>query len=148
MKRKMQDVEYENMKGAPIANPGTSRTAYEAKGYPECVIKAVNNGIPMTNFIEWMIWAGIKNTKFREHFAKCYSISETGNYLAMEKLKPLLDTDKETLKAMDLPVWLKDRKPSNFGKAEDGTIKCLDYGLIDFDTLLNQDLFAGYDPFA
>lgn len=147
MKSTMKDCEYEPKKGPQIGPAGSTRTAYETLGDKSYVIKVINAGIPATNFLEWFIWCGIKHSKYRDKFAACVSISETGKYLVMERLDPLEPSDSAALKALDVPTWLNDKLPHNFGKAADGAIKCLDYGMVDFETLLNLGE-AGFDYFS
>lgn len=147
MNRKMKDSEYEPIKGLQIGRAGSSRTAFETLGDKRYVIKTINAGIPTTNFLEWFIWCGIKQSKFNNMFAACISISETGRYLVMERLDPLETSDLKALASLEVPGWLKDKLPHNFGKTANGTIKCLDYGAVDFETLLNLEKI-GYDPFS
>jgi len=148
MSNLIPDSDYEIIKGAQIGTKGTSRTAYEHKSNAERIIKFANNGTPATNFLEWYIWAALKDSKYKNMFAQCYSISKTGDHLEMEKLTPLSNSDMPAYHALELPAWFQDKKPGNFGKSDKGEIKCLDYGLINFSALLNMGVKHSYDPFS
>lgn len=125
---------------------GTARDVYAVKERNDVVIKVQTIPFPHSNMVEWIVWGALErmgeeilgnetNQDLKNIFAECFKISETGKYLLMERLEQSEPFDKETL--IHCPSWFNDRKPSAFGKSNNGTTKILDYGMIDFYEVLN-----------
>lgn len=151
-----KDAELAAKVGNLISDVGKSRNVFEYLGNEELVIKKwkdyskIEMGCSANNWLEWQIWHCLKNSKYEEKFARCDSISQSGLYLAMEKLAPLTLSDQKLVAAEDWPVFLTDKLAHNFGKDKSGNVKCLDYSSVKADSLLNLSPYSNslqYDPF-
>lgn len=112
---------------APFAKGG-SRLVYRVPSDSTVVVKKTIKPFPGSNMIEWFVWQGVKETAFKNVFAACISISESGRYLMMEALEPIEQIDRADLP--EVPHWVNDRKENAFGKTG-GVIKMLDYGVVE-----------------
>lgn len=129
-----------------VVGQGTSRCVYGVRGTKDFVIKESKGPFHQSNFVEWIVWNAVTkmkddimgsepNYELGNLFAGCFAISHSARYLMMERLNPI-STRK------DIPLnkflrWLNDKKPSAFGAAADGTVKVMDYGIVDFYWALN-----------
>ncbi|KQX38193.1 hypothetical protein ASD04_11270 [Devosia sp. Root436] len=144
----MTDAEFEALidRNSPSLGKGGSRLVHAALGRDDLVIKESLQPFPSGNFTEWTVWNAVEkmaedimgnqqNTDLLTLFARCFSISQNGRYLMMERLLPLEPTDRVPM--TKFPQWLTDKKPNAFGRTAEGQIKVLDYGLINFYLALN-----------
>lgn len=126
---------------------GTSRDVYAVVDNDDVVVKESTLAFHYSNFVEWTVWhavvkagedimGNVPNSELKDLFAQCYAISESGRFLMMERLTGLTSEDRMPPGHV-LPDWLNDKKPSAFGKARGGTVKIMDYGLVDFYSVLN-----------
>jgi hypothetical protein len=118
---------------------GTSREAFDVQGDTSVIVKRQIIRFPGANMMEWVLWNAVKDTELRHVFGECHTISETAQYLIMERLDNI--TPSDWVSVPSVPVWLNDKKPSAFGKAADGTIKVRDYALVDLDIALDRRVF-------
>lgn len=86
------------------------------------VIKIEDVARSFQNVMEWEVWKEIEDTEWARWFAPCHFISPSGSVLIQARTKPI-----ERLPA-ELPSFLADLKPSNFGRYK-GRIVAHDYGL-------------------
>jgi|SRR6185312_2517586 len=124
----------QGLTGASIGK-GTAREVFAVPSDPDVVIKKLRGVFPGSNMVEWYIWNWVQTTPLANRFGKCLTISETAQYLFMERLNNLDTLDYADIPQM--PIWLDDRKPDAFGKVN-GVIKVRDYGLLKWDKLLSQ----------
>lgn len=103
---------------------GTSRDVYEIPDHPDKVLKVSNR---QSNFSNWMEILVHNQFKDRDELATIFSWSWSGRFIVMERLKPLSTGE---LNSYDLPFYLTDRKPMNYGKDASGKIKALDYAAL------------------
>ena len=118
------------LKGKKIGS-GSARSVYEMQGKPEFIIKELhNNSISHNNSNQtgWDVWEEIKGSKIASRFGECRCISKSGRYLIMERLGDL--NEEEQCLLPEVPTWLTDRQPANFGKASSGSVKVRDYGQV------------------
>jgi len=133
---KMPDSQFVSLiSTAPFAS-GSAREVFDVPSDPSVVIKRGRNIYPGSNMVEWIIWSAIKTSPLAATFGECRSISETGQYLMMERLDDLAQSDLADIPR--IPVWTNDRKPNAFGKAG-GRIKLRDYGMVYLPDLLRLD---------
>jgi hypothetical protein len=116
----------------PFAGGG-GRAVYRVPTNQNVIIKKTRGNF-LFNYLEWLIWNAIKSSWLASIFGECKTISPSGRFLMMEKLDDLADSDREH--TPEVPDWLTDRKPCNFGKDAAGKIKVRDYGSIDLTDLL------------
>jgi len=150
----MPDDQFEEWidRGKPVGARGTTRIAYAMRGNNSVVIKEMRHLFPRANIVEWVIWEALvkmaddyvgatPNPNLQKLFAKCYTISESGKFLVMERLDPLGKEDP--FPRASFPAWLNDIKPAgfgedaSFGKDAHGRVKCMDYADINFYEVLN-----------
>ena len=81
-----------------------------------------------SNWTEWNLWNQVAETHLTNVMGRCFAISESGQYLVMERLDDLKPNDKEN--PVSCPSWVTDRKPSAFGLSANGQIKLRDYGQV------------------
>ncbi len=134
----MADADIEQLiESEPFAT-GTSRYAYNLKTDPDAVVKKSVLPRHLCNVLEWIIWRGAeKHDNLARVLGRCHCLSNTGQYLIMERLDDIVQDDHQMVP--DLPEWCNDLKPSSFGK-RGGLIKVRDYGSVDFEVLLNRTL--------
>jgi hypothetical protein len=128
------------MRGAFIGR-GVTREVCEHATDPTKVVKMIHKKhtpIPMANFIEWIIWCSVRETPLHEIFGECFDISESGDFLIMERLDDISKADWADVPRF--PDWLNDRKQSAFGKNANG-IKCRDYALLTLSELVVRTTF-------
>jgi hypothetical protein len=150
-----EELERDFPKGELIGS-GTSRDVYAVAGRDDIVVKQMNRPFPMPNMVEWLVWQALlemvegtgdtePNPTLHMSFAKCYTISQTGKFLVMERLTPLAKHEVFERGRDAFPFWLNDVKPSALGKDGSGRVKVLDYAMVHFfDALnpLNRSLFG------
>jgi hypothetical protein len=115
---------------------GSTREVYDAIGKPDVVIKKTIARTPVTNWREYLVWEAARLGRWRNVLGEITAISESGSYLMMERLVDLTDADKA--KPPDIPYWLNDLKPKNFGKTASGLIKARDYGVVNLGFDLHE----------
>lgn len=137
--RLMTDAEFEELFDPIPFSKGSSRTAHVVIKDHAVIVKRSIAAFPGSNFREWFIWnaAEASASNLSNLLGKCFSISETGRYILMERLDDLSPTDYPNIP--NVPVWFNDPKPCAFGKSGDH-IKIRDYGLVDSSKLLSTDL--------
>ena len=136
----MSDHDVEGLIEATPFAKGSSREVYRVKEHADRVVKKAISGRPTSNMIEWFVWLGSADHPLLANvLGHCFALSESGRYLVMQRLDDI--DQKDYPKIPDVPVWLNDLKPSAFGK-RDGIIKVRDYGVLNYDRLLNQTLGA------
>ncbi|WP_296076695.1 hypothetical protein [uncultured Agrobacterium sp.] len=141
------DAEFDKLidRSKPLGS-GTTRNVFEMRGDPTLVIKEMKEPFPIANVTEWIIWGAVRkmaddimgntpNAETQNLFAKCHNISQSGKYLIMERLSPLKVTD--TIVRSAFPDWINDSKRDAYGWSADGTMKVMDYAMIDFYEVLN-----------
>lgn len=132
---------------------GQTRKVYGVAGHDDLVIKESKVAFPDANFTEWTVWhalvkmqedilGNVPNAELQLLFAQCFAISETGRYLMMERLAKLTAEEQQPA-GHKLPLWLNDKKKSAFGKAQGGQIKVMDYGIVNFYSVLNPENSRG-----
>jgi len=107
---------------------GSTRDVYAIPGHDDKVLKVVSRPGYFTN------WSEIVTYKFateKKYLAEVISWSSSGKFLVMERLSPVTLVD---LAGHEIPAYLNDKKPENFGRAKSGEIKALDYGMLDLPT--------------
>jgi hypothetical protein len=125
---------------------GGARCVYAVLDRPHLVITESKGLFHSSNFVEWTVWCALKkmaddimgnerNLELQNLFASCFAISHSARFLVMERLGELDNAD--VLVPSKYPDWLNDKKRSAFGKTEEGQIKVLDYGSVDFYRALN-----------
>ena len=88
------------MDRATLVGSGTSRNVYAVHGHAGLVIKEMKRLFPQANMVEWLVWSALvkmaedvlgttPTPDLQKPFAKCYTISQAGNLLVMERLTPL-----------------------------------------------------------
>jgi hypothetical protein len=127
------DEEMEKLCGEQFAT-GTSRNAHEVIGNPDAVMKKMKLKTPAANFCEHLVWSSLQGTTLEAEFGQILGLSESGNYLMMERLNDI--TEEEYKLTKDAPDWLKDVKFSAFGKNSKGEIKLRDYAMFDIGPAL------------
>lgn len=135
----MWDSDVEQLIEQPSFARGTSREAFAVPTDPLIIVKRQIIKFPGANILEWQIWNALKSTGLRDVFGECHSISETGQYLIMERLADIENSD--WVNVPKVPQWLNDKKPSAFGKDRNGIIKVRDYGLVDLDRALDLHVY-------
>ena len=102
---------------------GAYRCVFEFLPDPDLVVKFESTQRDFENVLEWETWRAFENNEYVSSWlAPCKMISPCGLYLVQERTqRPLEYPDK-------LPVWLGDRKRSNFGVLGNGNFVCHDYG--------------------
>lgn len=137
--RLMTDAKFEELFDPIHFAKGLSRTAHVVPSDHSVIVKKSIAIFPGANFIEWFIWnaAEASSSNLRDLLGQCFSISETGRYILMERLDDINPADYPNIPKV--PVWFDDPKPCAFGKSGD-RIKIRDYGLVDSSKLLSTDL--------
>jgi hypothetical protein len=124
------DAFFQSCNGGLIRN-GSTRDAYAITCHPDKVIKVGTKPAYVTNWVEIVTYLKVRN---KIYFAEIFSWSQSGKYLVMERLTPL--SSRAELNGWKLPEFVNDYlKTENFGKTATGTIKCLDYGMIDLEDI-------------
>lgn len=138
-KRLMSDAEFEEIFDPAHFAKGKSRTAHFVPNDESVIVKRSISIFPGANFMEWFIWnaAAASSADSRNLLGECFSISETGRYILMERLDDINPADYPNIPKV--PVWFDDPKPCAFGKSGDH-IKIRDYGLVDSSKLLSTEL--------
>lgn len=108
---------------------GMSRTVFECKLLPDCVVKVETDPQRFQNVIEWETWNLVSWTKASRWFAECKWISPNGKILVMERTRPAGPADLPD----KVPVWFTDLKPGNWGMSKTNKegkeyLVCHDYG--------------------
>lgn len=138
--RESEDANFENLLGVPFAS-GEQRVVHDVVGYPEMVMKVARYS-HIANWHEYLICSSLENYETKFHIGKVASISASGRFLLMERLK---DLDR-SLAGVAIPGWLNDVKVSNFGISSEGVVKIRDYGMLKFgDELGNQQYIFDED---
>lgn len=125
---------------------GSTRKVFGVIGAPDFVVKESHRPFHYSNFVEWTVWHAVQemaedimgnetNPHLAKYFARSVAISHSAKFLLMERLQPLENAAHLQLK--DFPTWLNDRKPNAFGLAKDGSIKVMDYAMVNFYHVLN-----------
>jgi hypothetical protein len=110
--------------GAKIGS-GLSRTVYECRILPNCVVKCEDSEDYFQNVLEWQIWQRVKEWPAAARwFAPCRFISPDGKLLIMERTIEPRAKDYPT----KMPVFLTDFKRTNYGMIG-GKLVCHDYGV-------------------
>lgn len=136
---RMLDFEVEQLIAPLSFARGTSREVFEVPRDRSVVVKKQIIRFPGANIMEWHLWNAIKDTELRQVFGECHAISETAQYLIMERLDNITKSDWASVP--NIPLWLNDKKPSVFGKAANGAIKVRDYALVNLDIALDRRVF-------
>lgn len=71
---------------------------------------------------------------YQQCFAAVHSVSWSGRFLVMERLLSVVTASELSAARANLPPFVNDRKPENYGKDVNGKIKMLDYGMLELDT--------------
>lgn len=113
---------------------GMSRTVFDSKLLPGCVIKVEDDVGKFQNVVEWETWQRVKDTAYSRWFAECKWISGNGSILIMERTRPAGISEFPE----KMPAFLCDFKRTNYGTvASIGTrsgkpgpdyLVCHDYG--------------------
>ncbi|HCE3246954.1 TPA: hypothetical protein NG581_003611 [Vibrio parahaemolyticus] len=111
---------------------GSSRDVYEIDD--DKVLKVCSRPSNCTNWAEIIIFNSSSDTD-KAHFAEVISWSRSGKFLVMERLQPLAAVD---IVGHKTPMCITDKKSSNFGRDNSGSIKMLDYAAFNFEA---QPLF-------
>ncbi len=90
------------------------------------VLKVMNRPGNFPNWAEIVLWQA--SPPSRHYLAEIHSWSWSGKFLVMERLSPITRPD---LNGLQFPAFLNDRKSENFGRSASGTIKALDYAMLD-----------------
>jgi hypothetical protein len=132
--RLMSDSEFERIIGPNCIGHGGSRSVHDVKEDQDVVIKKMLLPSVATNFFEFFLCNTVEKTRWRKFFGRCVAISASGQYLMMERLDDIQETDYQQTPTM--PVWLNDVLPGAFGKNSAGEIKVRDYGLANVSDAL------------
>ncbi|EGI5923537.1 hypothetical protein AE372_004424 [Salmonella enterica subsp. enterica serovar Colindale] len=128
------DMEFSNLiaTSSPAITYGSTRDVYDVLGYPEYVIKKAKNcnGVNANENEATIYYTAVinKNLTILNVLAGVIAISQSGDYLIMEKLRTPLP--KNLRNKAHCPVDVSDIKPSSFGVDVGGNVKCLDYGTV------------------
>jgi hypothetical protein len=133
--KKLPDATMHAMCGGKIGH-GTSRDVFEVRNDPTMVIKRVHLPFIGANLFEFFVWNAVSGSKWRPVFGECLAISESGRYLTMERLDDIGTEDYS--KTPNVPVWMSDVKPENFGRTKAGLIKVRDYGMAKIGAVLSK----------
>ena len=107
-----------------LLGAGRSRRVYEYG--PSNVIKIEKRSrMLQQNAIEWQTWQWARGGPYEILFAPCGEIRDRGLVLIHRRVEPL----SGSAPLPDLPDWLWERTPENFGYL-DGRIVCCDYGTV------------------
>lgn len=110
-----------------VVGVGISRTVFDYKPDPTCVIKFEGYGSHFQNVLEWDLWKQYNQNprnKITRWLAPCVSISHSGSILIQKKTKPVPFTLKLPT---HVPAMFGDMKRENFGMYQ-GRVVCHDYG--------------------
>jgi hypothetical protein len=113
--------------GSLISERGQTRIVYAVAGDDDWVIKESRSDSHASNVNEWKVWTELHGTEMADLFAECRAVSTSRRYLIMRRLEPEIGNAPKPA----LPDWLTDRKVSGLGLAPDGSVKVLDYGLVN-----------------
>lgn len=105
---------------------GQYRIVFDFDLIPDVVCKWDKNIVPACNWNEFNVWNAMKETKYKKWFAPVVAISPGGEFLLMQKARPIKDGDKLP---KNIPNFFTDIKRDNFGFIGD-QIVCLDYQFI------------------
>jgi hypothetical protein len=94
---------------------------------------------PGANWTEYLVWGAGRDTRWKNALAQCFSISQSGMFLWMERVRAPIEA-AQYHKVPYLPWWLQDLKPKNFGTAPDGSIKVCDYAMVSLGFDLDEAL--------
>lgn len=89
------------------------------------VLKVEEQGRSFSNVHEWTIWNDVQGTKWERWFAPCLDMDAFGTALIQARTTPL--TDRQWCAFKQIPDFLSDLKPDNFGMLK-GRVVCHDYG--------------------
>lgn len=92
---------------------GMSRSVFNSKLLPDCVIKVEEDAGRFQNVVEWETWQRVKDTDASRWFAECKWISPNGTILVMERTRPAAPSEFPE----KMPVFLCDFKRTNYGMA-------------------------------
>lgn len=120
---------------AEFIGRGGSREVFAVKDDPHTVIKAVHLPFVGANMLEHFLWVGVSETEHRDIFGCVHAISTTGRYLQMERLDDISTSDYPNVP--NIPIWMNDVKPENFGKSADGRVKIRDYAISSLGKILS-----------
>lgn len=115
--------------GGKLIGQGTTRDVYDIPGNSSYVLKICKVPSYQTNWTECVIYNAAKENK--KYLAEVISISLSGKFLIMERLDTNIDIEELKSKIPEFPKFLNDKKPINFGRADNGKIKMLDYAGLD-----------------
>lgn len=135
----MPDADFARLIGTTPFGRGTARHAFDVLSDPDVIVKKAACDFPGSNMLEWFIWCSARQIggRLQQVLGECIAISESGQYLMMERLDDLISDDYANVP--DVPVWFNDPKPDAFGKRH-GSIKIRDYGLVKMDELVVQHM--------
>ena len=111
------DVDLAGLRGEMIGE-GTTRKTFAVRNDQKLVVKEAKPRAIDANWTEYLVWNAGRVTRWAPVLGAVHSISESGQYLVMERLSDL--TEEDGFRAPDIPYWLNDLKKENFGKAVDG----------------------------
>lgn len=99
-----------------IIGSGSCRKVYTLQRQPHLVVKVENRSHSFQNIAEWQLWEDLKGTEFAKWLAPCRVISACGSIMIQDRTMPLrIGKDYQEFPT-ELPTFLTDLKPSNFGK--------------------------------
>ena len=131
------DMQFEDLwricaSAGPRIGRGTTRDVYSIPGHPDKVLKVCVVPSNQTNWIESVTYHAAG--KHQSSLAAVHSISWSGKFLVMERLTSGVTAEELNAARSSFPPFVNDMKPENYGKDPAGTIKMLDYGMLDLDT--------------
>lgn len=114
---------------------GTARMVYTLQRQPHLVVKVESNAHSFQNVAEWQLWEDLKGTEFAKWLAPCRVISACGSVLIQDRTMPLRVGKDFQEFPTELPTFLSDLKPSNFGK--------IGRQIVAHDYAVNNTIFHG-----
>ncbi|HEI9843250.1 TPA: hypothetical protein SLN72_000161 [Morganella morganii] len=133
------DIDYEKLKGGQIGY-GCHRSVFEVIDCTDFVLKECKvSGSKMNENEAFVYYTAVINnyTKSLKTIASVYSISKSGKYLIMEKLKTDCIADGTGIYVMK---GVSDKLKKNYGIDGNGAIKCLDYAVFDNSPITQSDI--------
>ncbi len=132
------DAQLEARIGEPIGG-GNTREIFGDQEYDTRVIKRARESSVGANWVEYFVWTAARDTRWANVITQCFAISESGKFLSMERVQAPIPPARYA-DVPNLPWWLNDLLPKNFGVAADGTVKVCDYALVSLGFDMDEAL--------
>ena len=101
------DLDLAGLRGEMIGE-GTTRKTFAVRNDQKLVVKEAKPRATGAKWTEYLVWNAGRVTRWAPVLGAVHSISESGQYLVMERLSDL--TEEDRFRAPDIPYWLNDLK--------------------------------------